>query len=151
MALLCIATSEKEIWRQSFGGKRVALFLCQAREHGRQVPQERCPPSWGIGRGLRIRTCSQGRWWDKSSEGLIFFFLLQKISKGPQLASELSNWVCSPQVINWWPSSWNEECYGEMLQEGVEEKMPDAGYSLHKGYSYIKSESDEGINCEGQI
>lgn len=33
---------------ESYGGGRVALFLCQTkREHSRLAPQELCPPSFG--------------------------------------------------------------------------------------------------------
>ena len=40
---------------------RMALFLCQAkREHSRLVPQELCPPPWGIGRGYIAKTHGQG-------------------------------------------------------------------------------------------
>ena len=41
---LSVHQCQTEIWRQSYGGERVALLFCQAKgEHGRLPPQELCP------------------------------------------------------------------------------------------------------------
>ena len=63
--------------------ERVALFLCQAeREHSRLVPQELCPPHWGIGRGYTVWGSGQRYVVRiKAATSLAFFFLLHSFKR----------------------------------------------------------------------
>ena len=61
----------------------MALFLCQAKgQHGRLVPQELCPPHWGIGRGYIVRGSGQRYVIGVKAVTVLHSSFFCKVSKG---------------------------------------------------------------------